>query len=285
MKNIKLYLSLVKFSHTLFAMPFAIVGFFMATQHYGFGYEPLKLLYVLLCMIFARNAAMAFNRYADRQWDKGNERTAQREIPKGLIKPKNALLFVVLNSMGFIAVTFFINTICFYLSPVALLVILGYSYTKRFTFFSHFILGIGLGLAPIGAFLAVSGEFRLLPVLLSFGVWSWVSGFDILYSIQDMEFDRKHTLFSVPAAFGIKWSLWISRVMHLLSATLIIFVGILGGLGYLYSIAALVFCGLLFYQHTIVKLSDLSRINFAFFNLNGVASLLFAIFTVWGLHV
>ncbi len=281
MRNLKLYLSLVKFSHTLFAMPFAIVGFFMATGHFGFGFDPIKFIYVLLCMIFARNAAMAFNRYADRKWDKGNARTAQREIPKGLIKPQNALFFVVFNSLGFVGVTFFINPLCFYLSPVALLVVLGYSFTKRFTFLSHFILGIGLGLAPIGAFLAVSGEFRLLPVLLSFAVWSWVSGFDILYSIQDMEFDRQNKLFSVPATFGIRTSLWISRLMHILSATLILLIGILGNLAYPYILAALVFCCLLFYQHTIVKLSDLSRINFAFFNLNGVASVLFAVLAVW----
>ncbi|HQA76071.1 MAG TPA: UbiA family prenyltransferase, partial [Salinivirgaceae bacterium] len=165
MGKIKLYLSLVKFSHTLFAMPFAIVGFFIATNYYNYGFDIETLVYVLLCMVFVRNAAMAFNRYVDKRFDKENERTSGREIPKGLIKPSNALIFVIINSAAFIVVTWFINRLCFYLSPIVLLVVLGYSFTKRFTFISHYILGIGLGLAPIGAFLAVSGEFRILPIL------------------------------------------------------------------------------------------------------------------------
>lgn len=283
MGKIKLYLSLVKFSHTLFAMPFAIVGFFMATNYYHYGFDIKTLICVLLCMVFVRNAAMAFNRYVDKRIDKENERTSGREIPKGLIKPSNALIFVIINSVAFVVVTWFINRLCFYLSPIVLLVVLGYSFTKRFTFISHYILGIGLGLAPIGAFLAVSGEFRILPILLSIAVWAWVSGFDIIYSVQDEEFDRKNRLFSIPAYFGVKRALNISRLTHFISGALIIATIFVGGFGYKYVLAVSVFCGLLIYQHTIVKADDLSRVDFAFFNLNGLASVLFAIFAVWEL--
>ncbi|MDY0279555.1 MAG: UbiA-like polyprenyltransferase [Salinivirgaceae bacterium] len=278
--NIRSYLSFIKFSHTLFAMPFAIVGFFMATGVFHYDFNPYILLYVLLCMVFARNAAMAFNRWADHEWDAGNERTAQREIPAGIIKPKNALIFIVVNSLGFIITTFFINSLCFYLSPIALMVILGYSYTKRFTYLSHFVLGVGLGLAPIGAFLALSGEFKVLPVFLSVAVWAWVSGFDILYSIQDISFDKDHKLFSVPAKFGIVRSLWISRSMHILSALFIIGIAIYANTGVYYLMGAFVFISLLFYQHTVVRNGKLDRINFAFFNLNGIASVIFALFAV-----
>ncbi len=276
-------MSLVKFSHTLFAMPFAIVGFFIATNYYDYGFDIEKFVYVLLSMVFVRNAAMAFNRFIDRHFDKKNDRTSSREIPKGLIRPTGALVFVFLNSVAFVAVTWFINRLCFYLSPVALLVVLGYSFTKRFTFASHYILGIGLGLAPIGAFLAVSAEFRILPVLLSLAVWAWVSGFDILYSIQDECFDRQNDLFSIPAVFGVKGALLISRMTHILSAFFICSTVYLGNFGYKYVIATVVFCGLLIFQHVVVKSNDISRINFAFFNLNGLASVLFAVFAVWEL--
>lgn len=280
MTKIGSYFSLVKFSHTLFAMPFAMVGFFMATHYYGYNFEWYKLLYVILSMVFARNAAMAFNRFADMHIDKMNIRTSQREIPAGLIKPSNAMIFVVINSLAFILVTWFINRLCFYLSPVALFVILVYSYTKRFTFLSHYVLGIGLGLAPIGAFIAVSGVFKLLPVILGASVWAWVSGFDILYSIQDEEFDRQNDLFSVPSVYGVRRALIISRLTHLLSAVFMISITILYRVGYIYTLAVAIFCALLVYQHIVVKISNLSRINFAFFNLNGLASILFALLAI-----
>ena len=200
MGKIKLYLSLVKFSHTLFAMPFAIVGFFMATNYYNYGFDIKTLIYVLLCMVFVRNAAMAFNRYVDKRIDKENERTSSREIPKGVIKPSNALIFVIINSVAFIVVTWFINRLCFYLSPIVLLVVLGYSFTKRLHL-SATTFRYRLGLAPIGAFWLFR-EFRILPILLSFAVWAWVSGFDIIYSVQDEEFDRQNRLFRYPLILG-----------------------------------------------------------------------------------
>ena len=224
MASFKNYLSLIKFSHTIFALPFALIGFFLASKEYGF--EWYTLLYVLLCMIFARSAAMAFNRYIDRDIDLNNPRTAQvREIPNGTIKPKSALLFVVFNCLAFVATTYFINTLCFYLSPIALLVILGYSFTKRFTSLCHLVLGLGLSLAPIGAYLAVSAQFSLTPLLFSVAVLFWVSGFDIIYSLQDDKFDSENELHSIPVALGRKNALLLSRFLHIITVCSLFYAG------------------------------------------------------------
>ena len=170
------FLSLVKFSHTIFAMPFALIGFFLAIRMNHIEFNWVILLLIILCMVFARNAAMAFNRYADKEIDNLNPRTAIREIPSGLIKPRSALLFTILNALLFIATTWFINPLTFKLSPVALLVILGYSLTKKFTSLCHFILGLGLSLAPIGAYISVTGKFNIIPIMFSCVVFFWVSG-------------------------------------------------------------------------------------------------------------
>ena len=273
-------MSLIKFSHTIFALPFAMLGFFLATLESGRGLDGRLFLLVLLCMVFARSAAMAFNRYLDRDIDVKNPRTAGREIPAGIITPRAALLFVGLNSLLFIATTWFINPLCFYLSPVALLVILGYSYTKRFTFLCHFVLGLGLSLAPVGAYLAVQGQFELLPLLYSGAVLLWVSGFDIIYALQDDDFDRSLSLNSIPAALGRSNALRLSSVLHLACAGLILLASFLlyeqfPAFGWLHWAAAAIFITLLVYQHTLVKPHDLSKVNIAFFTTNGVASLVF----------
>lgn len=279
-KKVKNYLSLVKFSHTVFAMPFALIGYFLALHQTESEFEWKLFLFVILCMVFARNAAMAFNRFIDREIDTKNPRTAIREIPAGIIKAKSALLFVMINSVLFIATTYFINTLTFKLSPVALLIILGYSLTKKFTALCHLILGLGLSLAPIGAYLAVTGEFALLPVLYSFVVLLWVSGFDIIYALQDLDFDKEEELKSFPVFFGKKGALSASTVLHILTALITVFAGYFGQFGILYWIGSGIFISLLFYQHTLVKPNDLSRVNLAFFTTNGIASLIFAIFTV-----
>ncbi len=314
MKN---YLSLVKFSHTIFAMPFAMIGFVLGcyrlmlnryfpwNDEYGdfisraFGVEingtlsnyiyknfnvnpvitfiVLKLLFVLICMITARNAAMAFNRYIDRKFDEKNPRTAVREIPAGIITPKNALFFVIINCVIFITTTFFINRLCFYLSPVALAVVLGYSLTKRFTFLCHLILGIGLGLAPIGAYIAVTGRFDVLPLLFSFAVLFWVSGFDIIYALQDEAFDKENNLYSIPSYFGQTNSKRISRFLHVCSAACIAYAAYYGHFHMLFLLGFIVFCGLLIYQHSLVIRFGLQKIDLAFFTTNGIASVLFAL--------
>ena len=219
----KKYLSLVKFSHTIFAMPFALIGLFwgfhvlqMADQALSQPFWQILAL-VTICMITARNAAMAFNRYIDRDIDALNERTENREIPSGIIKAKHALLFVLINSGIFILATYFINPLCFYLSPVALLVVLGYSLTKRFTALCHLILGLGLSLAPVGAFLAVTGAFDWEPIILGLGVLTWVGGFDIIYALQDEGFDKENSLSSIPAWLGKKRALGVSNFLSMSS--------------------------------------------------------------------
>lgn len=279
---VKHYLSLVKFSHTIFALPFALSGFFIATLEFGTA-DYLRLFFlVVLSMVFGRNAAMGFNRYIDRHIDARNARTANREIPGGVIGAGQALGFVILNVAAFIVTTWFINPLCFYLSPVALAVVLGYSYTKRFTWLCHFVLGLGLALAPVGAYLAVGGQFDWIPVLLGLTVLTWVSGFDIIYALQDIQFDQEQGLMSVPVKAGFMRALRISEGLHVLTAALIIAVGYLldgayEGFGYLLWIGVSIFVGLLFYQHTLVRDENLSRVNVAFFTTNGIASVVFAV--------
>lgn len=274
------YLSLVKFSHTIFAMPFAVMGFFMATVFSGIRPDWRLFLLVILCMVFARSAAMAFNRFIDRKFDVKNVRTAVREIPSGIITPQNALAFVIINCILFIGATFFINQICFFLSPVALLVILGYSYTKRFTALCHLVLGVGLSLAPIGAWLAVTGKFDLLPILYSFSVLFWVSGFDIIYALQDDEFDRSEKLHSLPVALGRKGALRLSVFFHFISAGLVMYAGYYAGFDLWYWFGSAIYIGLLIYQHLLVKPNDLSKVDLAFMTTNGIASVIFCAFAL-----
>jgi 4-hydroxybenzoate polyprenyltransferase len=278
--RIKNYLSFVKFSHTVFAMPFALTGFSLAlaTDKPGFSFR--LLLLVILCMIFARNAAMGFNRLADKRFDAMNPRTSSREIPKGVISPKAATAFVIVNSILFIIATGFINKLTLALSPVALLVILGYSLTKRYTSLCHFILGLGLSLAPIGAYISVTGRFAFLPVVYSFIVLTWVSGFDIIYALQDDDFDRNNNLKSMPSALGRRKALVLSAFLHLFTILFVVFAGILGHGAFLYWSGAVIFSSLLVYQHLIVSYKDISRVTIAFQTTNGIASIIFAVFVI-----
>ncbi|MFA9206106.1 MAG: UbiA-like polyprenyltransferase [Burkholderiaceae bacterium] len=290
MSAVKNYLSLVKFSHTIFALPFAFIGFVLGVRTQWMSAVPvehffLKFFLVIVCMVSARSTAMAFNRYLDRHFDKLNPRTAIREIPAGIIKAEKALVFIFINMAVFITASFFINSICFYLSPVALFVILFYSYTKRFTYLCHLILGIGLSLAPIGAYLAVTGSFALLPLLFSFAVVFWVSGFDIIYALQDIEFDKSQSLYSIPSYWGLHKALSIARLLHIFSASFIIAAYFIGGFHFVYIIGLLVFVGMLLYQNSIVKPNDLSKVNIAFMTANGIASIVFSIFVIASLVI
>ncbi len=276
--KIRDYLSLVKFSHTVFAMPFALIGFFLGCTRDGFDVRLLVL--VILCMVFARNAAMAYNRYADRKIDAVNPRTRQREIPAGKISPRQAIGFVAVNSALFVATAFFINRLSFYLSPVALAVILGYTLTKRFTSFCHIFIGLSLSIAPIGAYIAVTGRFDIAPLILSVLVLTWVSGFDIIYSLQDAEFDRRNDIHSIPSRWGVRGALAASLLLHLVTLAAVWVYGIFLGGGTLYWIGAGLFAALLAYQHAIVSPRNLSRVNVAFGTVNGIASLVYAFFTI-----
>lgn len=266
-------------------MPFAFIGFFLATTSTSTANTTnwWLLLKVVLCMVFARSAAMAFNRYADREIDEKNPRTAVREIPAGAISPKNAFYFVVVNSLLFVVTTYFINPLCLYLSPIALIVVLGYSYTKRFTALCHFVLGVGLALAPIGAYVAVTGAFdnnSVIAIIFSFVVLFWVSGFDIIYALQDEDFDKALGLNSIPAALGKKNALALSNVLHVISAALVILAGYWGESGLYYWIGTIFFISLLAYQHFLVKPNDLSKVDLAFFTTNGIASAIFGVLVI-----
>jgi 4-hydroxybenzoate polyprenyltransferase len=283
--TIKNYFSLVKFSHTVFAMPFALIGFTLAITSGEHDFSIRLLLLIILCMIFARNAAMSFNRLADRKFDALNPRTQSREIPSGIIGSGAVSAFIIVNVILFIITTALINRLTLILSPVALLVILGYSLTKRITALCHFILGLGLSLAPIGAYISVTGTFQIVPLVYSFIVLTWVSGFDIIYALQDDEFDKSNKLYSLPSATGRKKALEISIFVHVLTLVLIIFAGIAGRGSYLYWSGAGIFTILLVYQHLIVKHDDLSRVTVAFGTTNGIASILFAIFVILDLVI
>ena len=274
------YLSLVKFSHTIFALPFALVGFFLGTYFTNHNFELKTFILVLGCMVFARSAAMAFNRLVDRDIDLQNPRTAVREIPAGKISINAARIFVVINCLAFILCTYFINKTCFYLSPIALLVILGYSYTKRFTSLCHFVLGLGLGLAPVGAFIAVTNQFYLIPILYGLTVFLWVAGFDIIYALQDESFDKQYKLNSIPSSIGQKRARLLSIIVHVFASFTMIYASFLASenyssLGILHWIGSIAFIILIFYQHIIISQKGLDKIGLAFFTTNGIASVLF----------
>jgi 4-hydroxybenzoate polyprenyltransferase len=276
------YASLVKFSHTVFALPFALVGFVYGIVNYSGPHNIGRrwfhiLVMVMLCMVFARNAAMAFNRWADRLIDAENPRTAGREIPAGKISPRAALWFVVVNAALFVAVAALINPLAGWLSPVALLVLLGYSYTKRFTAWSHIVLGMALAIAPVGAYIAVTGRIAIAPIVVATLVLTWVAGFDILYARADAEFDRAHGLHSIPARFPGWRGHAISIFLHLVTVYATVMFGLFTSRGTLYWVGAGIFIALLILQHTSRRL--------AFDWVNGAASLAFATFTIIDLLV
>lgn len=279
-KKVSLYLKLIRFSHTIFAMPFALLGVAVAYSHSPESFSWNKFLYVIFCMVFARTAAMAFNRYLDRNIDKMNPRTQSREIPSGKINPTEALALTIISAILFIVFAGFLNPLCFYLSPVALAVILGYSYTKRFTWFCHVVLGLGLALAPVGAYIAITGKFDYSVIWIGLAVLLWVSGFDIIYALQDEEFDKKNNLFSVPAYLGRKKSIQLARVLHFFSSMILLMVFYLYSFGIWYLIGWIIFSALLMYEHYLVKPLDISKIPFAFGILNGWAGLIFGVFGI-----
>ncbi len=272
---------MVKFMHSIFAMPFAFIGFFLGIKLNNLSFDYIILIYIVLAMVFARNAAMGFNRYLDRDIDKKNKRTRNREVASGLISSGNALWFVMINSLLFMFTAWLINNLAFYLSPVALLVVLGYSYTKHFTALCHLILGLGLALAPIGAYISVTASFNnIIPILMSLVVLFWTAGFDIIYALQDEEFDKENNLHSIPSFLGKRRALRLSEILHLLAALIVIIAGYYLNTGFWYWLGAGIFIGLLYSQHRLVKPNDLSKVNMAFFTLNGIASVLFATFVI-----
>jgi 4-hydroxybenzoate polyprenyltransferase len=263
---VKRYLSLVTFAHTVFALPFALLSAVLAAR----GLPPLPTLaWILVAMVGARSAAMAFNRIADRRIDAVNPRTLSRDIPAGRVSVLEASVFCALSAGVFVLAAWRLNPLCLALSPVALLVVLGYSYTKRVTALSHLVLGLGLAIAPVGAWIAVTGAFALTPVVLGFSVLFWVAGFDVIYSLQDEAFDRAHGLFSLPARLGARRALAVSTAFHAVSLTLLFLVLVLVNGGVLFGIGVVLAGAFLVRQHLLVRPDDLSRVDGAFFTANG----------------
>ena len=270
MRKLKIILEMIKFEHTVFALPFAVMSAFIAAD----GLPSLaKIGWILVAMVGARSCAMAFNRLADADIDAKNPRTAMRAIPAGLITKGAVWCFTIISAGLLVFAAWRLNPLAFVLSPVALIVVMGYSYTKRFTALSHFWLGLALSISPVGAWIAVQGSFALPPIILCLVVLLWTAGFDIIYACQDVNFDRKHGLRSIPAKIGIKWSLWLSSALHVIAVLLLISIPFLVELGLFYYIGVGIVVLIFIYEHAIVKPTDLSRVNLAFFTLNGMISL------------
>ncbi len=286
MNTISKYGRLVKFSHTIFAMPFALLSFTYAVKTMPEGVALnmwVLLVQVVLCMVFARNVAMGFNRWADRDIDAKNPRTAQREIPAGEISPRAAITFVAINAVAFVLTTLTINSLTAWLSPVALAVVMFYSYCKRFTLLAHLVLGLALAIAPVGAYIAVRGEFALAPCILALVVMTWCGGFDIIYALQDCVFDREQGLHSIPARFSARTSLMISIALHVVSVAALVWFMMLVRANVLMWCGAAIFASILALEHILVTPTRQRNIGIAFGTLNGLASMLLAVFAIVGL--
>lgn len=270
LRKIGIILEMIKFEHTVFALPFALSSALVAAD----GLPRWRILgWILVAMVGARSAAMAFNRIADARLDALNPRTAKRAIPMGVVSMAAAWLFTLIAAAVFVLAAWMLNPLAFALSPVALAALLGYSYSKRFTSLSHLWLGLCLGIAPVGAWVAVRGEISFASMVLSAAVIFWTAGFDIIYSLQDLEFDKSQHLFSLPAKIGPKWALIASRLFHATTVALLIWFGQLTGLGAIYYVGIGLVAVSLAYEQSLVSPEDISRVNTAFFTVNGVVSL------------
>ncbi len=277
LQKVSLYLKMIKFSHSIFALPFAFTAALIAAS----GIPSLsQILWITVAMVGARSGAMGLNRIIDRKIDRDNPRTAGREIPQGLIKVSEAIGFVVLSFGCMIVAAYMLNPLCLMLSPIAIGVLFLYSFTKRFTWLAHFVLGLAISAAPLGAWVAIRGSFDLTIVPLAAAVIFWLAGFDVLYALQDMEFDRQYGLFSIPRKFGIAKSLYFARIVHAAAYGLLVLNGALFRLGILYWAGMIMIAGLFLYEHSLVKKDDLSKLDMAFFNMNGYISMTVFLFTL-----
>jgi 4-hydroxybenzoate polyprenyltransferase len=269
LKKITSILNLIKFSHTIFSFPFAVMSAFLAAD----GMPGLKqLLLILAALITARSAAMSFNRLVDTSYDVHNPRTAYRVTLQKKIGRSSVWIFTILCVILFVFCAWLLNQVAFFMAPLAILVIFGYSYTKRFTHLSHFVLGLALGLSPIGAWVGIQGTLTATPFLLGFAVVLWTAGFDIIYACQDLEHDVKTGLYSIPKKLGIKGALILSGILHLFMVSVLLAVSRYTDLGSVYTIGVCIIAALLIYEHALVRPKDLSKINTAFFTVNGIIS-------------
>ncbi|MCZ6635425.1 MAG: putative 4-hydroxybenzoate polyprenyltransferase [bacterium] len=272
------YGRMIKFSHSVFALPFALSGAALAAVAHPI--LPEQVVWIVVAMVGARSAAMGFNRLVDREIDATNPRTANRELPRGVISPAATAWLIGVSSLALIFAAYKLNPLCFMLSPVALGIVFFYSYTKRFTWATQAFLGLALGVAPIGAWIAITGELNPEILILGGAVLTWVAGFDIIYSCQDVGFDQESGLYSLPQRFGVRGALWISRGLYVVSFGLFSWAGTAFGMGAIYFAGVFVIGGFLVYEHLIVKANDLSRVNVAFMTMNGLVSLVYLVFTL-----
>ncbi len=275
LRSLQVTLEMIKWEHSIFALPFALCGAMLAAGGWPTAYQ---LLWIIVAMVSARSAAMAFNRLVDSGMDAANPRTQTRALPAGILSPSFVTGFVLVSCCVFVIAAWQLNRLAFVLSPIALLILLLYSYTKRFTRWSHLVLGFALGIAPAGAWIAIRGSLDVRILLLTAAVTFWVGGFDVLYSCQDCEFDRKYGLHSIPRYTGIRVALWIARLFHLLMLLLLISLVLVFSLGKLALTGAVIVAALLAYEHSLVSADDLSKLNAAFFTMNGVISVVFFFF-------
>ncbi|NJD55113.1 MAG: 4-hydroxybenzoate octaprenyltransferase [Nitrospirae bacterium] len=269
-QKVSLYLRMIKFSHSIFALPFAFTSALIAAS----GVPSLRqIFWITVAMVGARSGAMGLNRIIDRRIDRENPRTAAREIPRGVVKVGEAVAFVVLSFCLMAVAAYMLNPLCLMLSPIAIGVLFLYSFAKRFTWMAHLVLGLAIAAGPLGAWIAIIGsvDLRIVPLVLA--VICWLAGFDVLYALQDIEFDRNYGLFSIPQRFGIRRSLYIARGLHLATFGLLVLNGMLFRLGILYGFGMFIVAGLFLYEHSLVKEHDLSRLDMAFFNMNGYISM------------
>jgi 4-hydroxybenzoate polyprenyltransferase len=270
--SLKHYLELVKFSHTIFALPFALAAMLVAAH----GFPEWRIFgWIMAAMVGARTAAMGFNRIVDRQIDAANPRTQNREIPAGKVSMRGAVALVVGASLLFFFAAYEINNLAFYLSPITLVTLFFYSFCKRFTSLSHFVLGLCLGIAPVGAWVAVTGKIELAPCVLCAAILVWVAGFDIIYATMDAEFDAKAGLHSMVQKLGVPKALFFAKLLHAAFLALLFAFGLLANLGTLFSVAVALIGAFLIYEHALVRPDDLRRVNAAFFTVNGVISVFF----------
>jgi 4-hydroxybenzoate polyprenyltransferase len=275
LNKIKIYMEMIKFQHSIFALPFAYLGAFLSEIKVP---GLIKIFWITLAMVGARSFAMAANRLIDIEIDRRNPRTAERALPKGLLSVRNVILFALISLVLFLLSVFNLAPVCRYLWPIVVIPFIVYPYTKRFTWLSHFILGFCLGLAPVGAWIALTNNFTLDPFLIGAAVLLWVSGFDIFYAIQDIDFDRQHKLYSIPVRFGIKTSLAVTKMLHISSILILSWLGVRLGLGLFYYMGVFVAGTLLAYENSLIKPDDLSKLNVAFFTMNGMISVVMFFF-------
>jgi 4-hydroxybenzoate polyprenyltransferase len=275
--KLRTYLEMIRFSHTVFALPFAFMGAVLAAGGIPSGD---KLLWILVAMVGARSGAMGMNRFADRYLDGANPRTQDRALPQGRMTPGETIVFVGASFAIFLLAAWMLNPLCLALAPLAILIVSGYSYTKRFTALSHLILGVCLALAPIGAWIAVTGRIAALAVVLGLAVLFWVAGFDILYALMDIEFDRRSGLFSIPARLGVNGGILIARLFHMLTVGCLALLIPLSRLGSVYATGLFLAVLLLAYEHFLLHRHGLTKLDVAFFNVNGTLSIGVFLFTL-----